>query len=89
MSFENPGDDKRCDWCNKPGVPYTYKGLEFSGLCSTDEGKLCPLCRDHYLDQRSPRLEDIPITVIAVRHRPEYADYVRNLRTRSTKHRKG
>ncbi|WP_040829064.1 hypothetical protein [Nocardia jiangxiensis] len=53
MSIEFPGDDKRCDWCDKLGVPYEYKGLTFSGLCSTDEGKLCPGCRDTYCDNRN------------------------------------
>ena len=89
MSHEFPGDDKRCDWCDTPGIPYDYNGMTFSGLCSTDEGKLCPSCRDRYCDRRNVEraadwfgvsVESIqkfgtPVTPIDPRY--HYTDYVR------------
>ncbi len=64
MSLENPGDDIRCDWCDRPGTPYTYHGQTFSGLCSTEDGKLCKGCRDIYLDQHTPDLTNVPFDFI-------------------------
>jgi hypothetical protein len=52
MSFTNPGDGKRCDWCDTPGIPYEYKGVTLSGLCACEGDHLCPRCRDIYLDQK-------------------------------------
>lgn len=46
MSLEAPGDDKRCDHCDRPGVPYRYHGKRFSGLTSNKGEKLCPTCLD-------------------------------------------
>ncbi|MEV0237526.1 hypothetical protein [Nonomuraea sp. NPDC050786] len=51
MSHENPGDGKRCDHCNQPGIPYTYKGRAFSGLISNRGEKLCPTCNGHEHDR--------------------------------------
>jgi hypothetical protein len=73
VSFETPGDDIRCDHCNQPGKPYTYKDIQFSGLCPTEDGKLCRGCRDAYLDRKTPRPEDVPVAVIAAQYR--YSDY--------------
>lgn len=47
MSFENPGDNIRCDHCDTPGIPYEYNGLTFSGLTAWHGERLCPRCRDH------------------------------------------
>lgn len=46
MSFECPGDDKRCDHCNRPGLPYEYKGRIFSGLTANRGDRVCPWCLD-------------------------------------------
>ena len=50
MSFAQPGDDKRCDHCDRPGEPYEYRGQRFSGLCSYEGEKLCPGCRDRQVE---------------------------------------
>lgn len=44
MSFEEPGDGKRCDHCDQPGEPYEYKGKQFSGLHANRGEKLCSRC---------------------------------------------
>jgi len=44
MSFENPGDGKRCDHCNRAGKPYEYKGEMYSGLHKNRGEWLCPSC---------------------------------------------
>lgn len=44
MSFDHPGDGKRCDHCDQPGAPYTYHGQRFSGLTSREGERLCPRC---------------------------------------------
>lgn len=46
MSFANPGDGKRCDHCDQPGKPYTYKSQRFSGLHAHQREKLCSGCLD-------------------------------------------
>jgi uncharacterized protein CbrC (UPF0167 family) len=46
MSFETPGDGKRCDHCDQPGKPYTYRGKPFSGLVAYMKERLCPKCLD-------------------------------------------
>jgi hypothetical protein len=46
VSFENPGDSKRCDWRDQPGKPYTYKGQSFSGLHAYGGECLCQGCLD-------------------------------------------
>lgn len=46
MSFEEPGDDKRCDHCNHPGKPYEYRGEQFSGLFPNRGERLCSPCLD-------------------------------------------
>ncbi len=53
MSFETPGDNVRCDHCNTPGIPYEYRGRTFSGLTACEGDRLCPGCRDAYLDRKS------------------------------------
>jgi len=44
MSHEHPGDDVRCDHCNRTGEPYTYQGKEFSGLHPNRGEQLCSDC---------------------------------------------
>lgn len=46
MSFEHPGDGKRCDHCNRPGKPYIHWGQKFSGLFANRDEKLCQSCLD-------------------------------------------
>ncbi|MBF6333659.1 hypothetical protein [Nocardia transvalensis] len=46
MSIETPGDDKRCDHCDAPGIPYEYKGRQFSGLTANRGERLCPRCSE-------------------------------------------
>jgi hypothetical protein len=46
VSHENPGKDNRCDHCDQPGVPYTYRGIEFDGLHSNRGERLCSRCLD-------------------------------------------
>lgn len=75
MSHENPGDNLRCDWCDRPGQPYEYKGVTFSGLTACEGDRLCPRCRDRYLDREvTEAVARTPVTVIAARYRIEYAD---------------
>lgn len=66
MSFENPGDNIRCDHCNRPGVPYEYRGITFSGLHANQGDRLCPDCngRDHDRTVREIR-DQTPVTVLA------------------------
>ena len=52
MSLEHPGDDRRCDWCDRPGVPYTYHEQAFSGLCPCEGERLCPTCVEEYLRRK-------------------------------------
>jgi hypothetical protein len=52
MSFEHPGDDKRCDHCDRPGKSYEYSGQTFSGLFANEGEKLCPACLDRAVDQQ-------------------------------------
>jgi len=74
VSFENPGDNKRCDHCNAPGVPYEYRGKTFSGLTACEGDKLCPRCRDAYLDQANGEARDrAGVSVIAAPYR--YRDW--------------
>ncbi|MFD8564852.1 hypothetical protein ACFV1N_46945 [Streptosporangium canum] len=47
MSFEHPGDGKRCDHCNRPGTPYKYKGRKYSGLFANRGEKLCSDCLEY------------------------------------------
>jgi hypothetical protein len=44
MSLENPGDNRCCDHCDQPGVPYEYKGKTFSGLVANRGERLCRRC---------------------------------------------
>lgn len=53
MSLAYPGDDIRCDWCDRPGEPFEYKGHTFSGLCPCEGDKLCLVCVVEYLYQKS------------------------------------
>jgi uncharacterized protein CbrC (UPF0167 family) len=46
MSYQRPADDKRCDHCDRPGIPYTYRGQTFSGLTPNLGERLCPSCLD-------------------------------------------
>jgi hypothetical protein len=46
MSFENPGDGLLCDHCNRPGTPYEYRGIMFSGLHANRGERLCSSCLD-------------------------------------------
>jgi hypothetical protein len=46
VSFKNPGDGKRCDHCDQPGKPYTYRGKRFSGLHAYRSERLCQGCLD-------------------------------------------
>ena len=41
MSIGHPGDGKGCDHCDRPGVPYAYRGQEFSGLIANRGERLC------------------------------------------------
>jgi hypothetical protein len=52
VSLESPGDNIRCDWCNLRGVPYEYRGMPFSGLTACEGERLCPACRDKYVDEK-------------------------------------
>ena len=74
MSFENPGDDVRCDHCDTPGEPYEYKGKIFSGLTAWEGERLCPRCRDHKWDREvTPVIENAPVSVISGPYR--YRDW--------------
>lgn len=90
MSYENPGDGVRCDHCNQPGVPYTYKGRTFSGLVANRGERLCR-GEGGCLERAVQAEQDAPVgplqipardyvTVIAPEYR--YADYVRPKRGR-------
>jgi hypothetical protein len=46
VSFEDPGDGRLCDHCNRPGVPYEYRGETFSGLTANRGEWLCRRCLD-------------------------------------------
>ncbi len=46
MSFEYPGDGKRCDHCNAFGEPYEYKGQQCSGLFANRGERLCSRCNE-------------------------------------------
>jgi len=74
VSFENPGDGKRCDHCDAPGVPYTYKGVAQSGLIANQGERLCPGCNGRKHDAFVADLvENTPVYVCAGRYR--FADY--------------
>jgi hypothetical protein len=62
MSFENPGDDIRCDHCNTLGVPYEYKGRTFSGLSANRGDKLCSRCLNQAVDAEIAAIPDPGIT---------------------------
>lgn len=47
MSHARPGDDIRCDHCDTPGEPYTYRDRRFSGLHPNRGERLCSRCLDH------------------------------------------
>ena len=92
VSHECPGDGVRCDWCDRPGQPYEYRGLTFSGLTACEGDQLCRPCRDSYLDQKANRpvgWAQVPardyVTPIAARYRPEYNDLFDRPRTRRPK----
>ena len=71
MSIEKPGQDSNCDWCNRPGVPYTYKGQQFDGLIANRGFRLCrPCCDDNY--------EREGINILVVDGRPGIPPYVYN-----------
>jgi hypothetical protein len=44
MSHELPGDGVRCDHCDQPGRPYTYRGRNFPGLHANRGERLCSRC---------------------------------------------
>ncbi len=68
MSFEEPGDGRLCDHCNRPGVPYEYQGETFSGLTAYLGDRLCARCRDIALDREAREAtENAPITIYAYR----------------------
>ena len=60
-----------CDWCERPGVPYEYKGQIFDGLCPFKGDKLCPSCRDARDDAEG-------VDILVVDDRPGMAPYVYN-----------
>lgn len=71
MSIEVPGDNILCDWCNRRGVPYEYKGQQFSGLIPNRGSRLCrPCCDDNY--------EREGINILVTDGRPGIPDYVYN-----------
>lgn len=81
VSHECPGDNLRCDWCNRPGEPYEYRGQAFSGLTACEGDRLCPACRDQYLEQKANEpvgWAQVPasqyVTPIAASYHAEYAD---------------
>lgn len=63
MSFEFPGDNKRCDHCDQPGVPYEYMGRTFSGLVPNEGERLCPRCNGFKHDQFVAELADRPLQI--------------------------
>ena len=60
-----------CDWCERPGVPYEYKGQIFDGFCPFKGDKLCPSCRDARDDAEG-------VDILVVDDRPGMAPYVYN-----------
>lgn len=50
MSFENPGDGKLCDHCDRPGQPYEHHGQTYPGLFDCEGERLCPDCLQRAAD---------------------------------------
>jgi hypothetical protein len=68
----------RCTYCHRAGVPYTYHGIEFDGLCAYRGDRLCPACRD-------ARMETEGVDILVVDDRPSVPPYVINtVRDRDT-----
>jgi hypothetical protein len=61
----------RCAHCGRPGQPYTYKGIEFDGLCAFKGERLCPACRDARTDAEG-------VSILVVDDRPSIPPYVVN-----------
>ena len=67
-----------CTSCHRAGVPYTYHGIEFSGLCAYKGERLCGACRD-------ARMETEGTDILVVDDRPGMAPFVYNtVRDRDT-----
>jgi hypothetical protein len=62
MSFESPGDDKRCDHCDVLGVPYEYQGRTFSGLSPNLGDRLCSRCLFAAVDAENAARPDPGVT---------------------------
>jgi hypothetical protein len=60
-----------CTGCGRPGVPYTYRGQEFDGLCAYHGDRLCPACRDARMDTEG-------VNILVVDDRPSIPPYVVN-----------
>jgi len=58
-----------CDHCSRPGVPYTYQGIEFDGLHANRGERLCSPCLWSVADADG-------IKILVVDDRPTVPPYV-------------
>jgi len=71
MSIETPGDGKSCDRCPRRGVPYEYRGQQFSGLIANRGELLCRPCMD-------AESETVGVNILVVDGRPGIPDWIYN-----------
>jgi hypothetical protein len=60
-----------CTRCHRAGVPYSYKGQTFNGLCASRGERLCRACRD-------TRMETEGVDILVIDGRPQIPTYVYN-----------